>query len=71
MLEHTPVRICGPVEKGTHTGAGLLAGLVSWGGGVLEQAVPEGLPPMEGTCTEEICEELWPVERTDIGEVNG
>lgn len=44
MLEHTPVRICGPVEKGTHTGAGLLAGLVSWGV-ILEQAVPEGLIP--------------------------
>jgi len=32
MLEQAPGRTCGPVERGTHTGAGLLAGLVTpWG----------------------------------------
>lgn len=46
MLEHTSVRICGPMEKGTHT-AGVMAGLVSWGA-TLEQAMPEGLIPWKG-----------------------
>jgi len=31
-LEQTPGRTCGPMERGAHTGAGLLAGLVTpWG----------------------------------------
>jgi len=31
-LEQAPARTCGPMERGAHTGAGLLAGLVTpWG----------------------------------------
>jgi len=29
LLEQAPARTCGPVERGAHTGAGLLAGLVT------------------------------------------
>jgi len=28
-LQQAPDRTCGPMERGTHTGAGLLAGLVN------------------------------------------
>jgi len=32
VLEQAPARTCGPVERGAHAGAGLLAGLVTpWG----------------------------------------
>ena len=32
MLEQAPGRTCGPIERGAHGGAGLLAGLVTpWG----------------------------------------
>jgi len=32
VLEQTPGRTCGPVERAGHAGAGLLAGLVTlWG----------------------------------------
>jgi len=32
VLEQAPARTCGPVKRGAHTGAGLLAGLVTpWG----------------------------------------
>jgi len=37
--------LAGPVERGAHTGAGLLAGLVTPWGPMLEQPVPEGLQP--------------------------
>jgi len=31
-LEQAPARTCGPMERGAHAGAGLLAGLVTpWG----------------------------------------
>jgi len=29
MLEQAPRRICGPMERGAHTGAGYLAGLLT------------------------------------------
>jgi len=38
---------------------------------MLEQSVPEGLHPMEGTHTGAVCEELQPVGRTHNGEVCG
>ena len=32
VLEQAPARTCGPMERGAHAGAGLLAGLVTpWG----------------------------------------
>jgi len=34
---------------------------------MLEQLVPEGLHPMEGTHTGEVCEELKPIERIQAG----
>ena len=41
------------MERGAHAGAGagagFLAGLVTRGGPMLEQSVPEGLQPVEGT----------------------
>ncbi|GAB0181422.1 mitochondrial enolase superfamily member 1 [Grus japonensis] len=51
MLEQAPGRTGRPVERGAHTRAGLLAGLVDpWREDpTLEQFVPEGLHPMEET----------------------
>ena len=55
VLEQSPARTCGPVERGAHAGAGLLAGLVTpW-----------------GTQAGAVCEELQPVGRTHVGEVRG
>jgi len=39
------------------------------GGPMLEQPVPEGLNPAEGTHTGAGCEELQPMGRTHFGEV--
>lgn len=39
------------MEKGSHTGAGLLAGPETLWGTTLEQPVPEGMHPMEGIHT--------------------
>jgi len=38
---------------------------------MLEQSIPEGLHPMEGTHTGAVCEELQTVGRTHAGEVLG
>jgi len=38
---------------------------------MLEQPVPEGLHPMEGTHTGAVCEELKPMGRTCVREVCG
>lgn len=46
-LEQAPGGICDPVEKGTHAGTGLLAGIMT----------------PEGTHTRAICEELQPMGR--------
>ena len=51
--------------------AGLLAGLVTPWGATLEQPVPEGLHPVEGTHAGAVHEELQPMGRTHIGEVCG
>jgi len=61
VLEQAPGRTCGPVERGAHAGAGLLAGLVTLWGPTLEQPVPEGLHPVGGTHAGAVCEELQPV----------
>ena len=58
-------------ERGAHTGAGLLAGLVTPWGPTLEQPVPEGLHPVGRAQAGAVCEELQPVGRTHIGEVHG
>jgi len=65
-LVQAPARTCGPVERGPHAGAGLLAGLVT-----LKQPVPEGLHPVGRTHAWAVCEELQPVGRTHVGEVCG
>jgi len=59
------------VERGVRTGAGLLAGLVTPWGPTLEQPVPEGLHPVEGTHAGAVREELQPIGRTHAGEVCG
>ncbi|GAB0191968.1 EH domain-containing protein 4 [Grus japonensis] len=41
------------------------------GGPTLEQSVPEGLHPVEGTYAGAVREELQPVGRTHVGEVHG
>jgi len=64
-------RTCGPVERGAHTGAGLLAGFVTPWGPTLEQPVPEGLHPMGRTHAGAVHEELQPKGRTLVGEVCG
>ncbi|GAB0187278.1 hypothetical protein GRJ2_001193100 [Grus japonensis] len=69
-LEQAPGRTCDPMERGAHTGAGLLAGLVTLWGPTLEQSVPEGLHLMEETHAGAVHEELQPVGRTHI-EVHG
>jgi len=38
---------------------------------MLEQPVPEGLHPVEGTQAGAVCEELQPVGRTHVREVHG
>jgi len=59
------------MEKGAHAEAGLLAGLVTPWGPTLEQPVPEGLHPVEGTHAEAVRGELQPVGRTHTGEFRG
>ena len=71
MLEQASGRTCRPVERGAHTGAGLLARLVTPQGSTLEQAVPEGLHPMEGTHAVAVHEELQRVERNCFRAVRG
>jgi len=70
-MEQAPVRTCGPVERGAHARAGLLAGLVTPWGATLEQPVPEGLQTVGRDHTGAVCEELQPVGRTHVGEVRG
>ena len=53
-----------PVERGVHTRAGLLAGLATPWGPKLEQPVPEGRHPVEGTHAGTVHEELQPIGRT-------
>lgn len=60
MLECVPGRSCGPMERGVHSRAGLLADHVP----TLEQPVPKGLHPMEETQAWAINKELQPVGRT-------
>jgi len=61
-LEQALNRTCGPMERGAHAGAGLLAGLVTpWAGPTLEQPVPEGLNPVGRTHIGEVCGGLSPV----------
>jgi len=71
MLEQAAARTCRPVERGAHTRAGLLAGLVTPWGPTLEQPVPEGLHPVGRTQAGAVPKELHPVGRTHIGEVCG
>jgi len=59
------------MEREAHARAGLLAGLVTPWGPTLEQPVPEGLHPVEGTHAGAVREELQPMGRTCIGEVHG
>lgn len=61
MLEEKSGRPCGPMERGPHTGAGLLGGLlILWG----TLSVPMG-----GTCAETGHAELQPKKYT--GEIFG
>jgi len=66
MVEQAPGKICGPLERGPHTRAGFLAGLVTlWGthaGAVCEDMSWEGLTldlfmehclPWEGSAPEQ------------------
>ena len=71
MLEQVPARTCGPVERGAHAGAGLLAGLVTPWVPTMEQPVPEGLQPVGRIHAGAVCEELQPVGRTHIEKVCG
>jgi len=55
VLEQAPGRTYGPMGRGAHTGAGLLAGLVT----------------LWGTHPGAVCERLFSMGRTHIGEVCG
>jgi len=68
-MEQAPARTCGPVERGAHAGAGLLAGLVTPWGPMLEQPVSEELHSMGRTHGGAVREELHPMGRTHFGEV--
>jgi len=65
-LEQAPARTCGPMERGAHARAGLLAGLVTPWGTVshqrdlmLEQGKSVRSPPPEGQgAAETMCDEL-------------
>jgi len=70
VVEQAPARTCGPVERGAHAGADLLAGLVTLWGPTLDQPVPEGMHPMGRTHAGVVREELQPVGRTHVGEVH-
>ena len=59
-MEQAPARTCGPVERGAHAGAGLLAGLVtSWEGPTLEQFM-KSCSPWEGLMLEKFVENCLP-----------
>ncbi|RMC15877.1 hypothetical protein DUI87_08082 [Hirundo rustica rustica] len=69
LWETHPGKICGSMERGAHTGAGLLAGLVTlWGN---QQSIPEGLHPAEETCSGAVRGELQAVGRFHVGEIPG
>lgn len=68
MLGQAPGGICGPMERGAHAGAGLLAGLVTSQGPTLEQSAPEGL---EGTHDGALQEELHLTGGAHVEEVCG
>jgi len=70
-VEQAPGRTCGPVERGAHAGAGLLAGLICRRGPTLEQSVPEGLHPMARNHAGAVCEELQSMGSTHVGAVCG
>ncbi|PKU40823.1 hypothetical protein llap_8879 [Limosa lapponica baueri] len=70
MLEQAPGRTCGPVERGTHAGADLLAGLVTpWKGPMLEQLV-KNCSRWEGLMLEKFRKDCLPWEglHTQAGE---
>jgi len=61
VLEWAPGGTCGPVERGAHAGAGLLAGLLTpWKEPILEQLV-KSCSPWEGLTLEKFVENclLW------------
>jgi len=64
VLEQASARTCGPVGRGAHTGADMLAGLVTLWGPTLEQSVPEGLQLVGRTHIGELCGELSPMRGT-------
>jgi len=59
------------VEREAHARVGLLEGLVTLWGPTLEQPVPEGLHPVEGTHAGAVQAGLHSVGRTHVGEVFG
>ena len=71
MLEQVPGRTCGPMERGAHARAGLVAWLMTLWGTTLEQPIPEGLHPVGRTHAGALPEELQPVGSTHVGEVCG
>ncbi|RMC12860.1 hypothetical protein DUI87_10385 [Hirundo rustica rustica] len=62
MLEQTPDRTCGFMERGHHAGAGLLSELVT-PQGTQAGAIPEGLKPVEWTCSGVLVKNCSPWER--------
>lgn len=67
-MEQVPGRTCDPVKRGAHIGVGLLTGLVTLWGPILELSVPEGLHPEEGGPHDgTVCEGLFPGEGPHAG----
>jgi len=67
MLEQAPGRTCGPMERGAHDGADLLAGLVTLWGTHAGAVCPEGVHPMGRTPAGEVHEGLQTMGRTHVG----
>jgi len=69
MLEQAPARTCGPVERGAHAGAGLLAracdsvGDPRWSSLFLKSCSPWQGPTLE----QFVAEGLYPMGRTHAG----
>ncbi|KAJ7409082.1 hypothetical protein WISP_116751 [Willisornis vidua] len=57
---------CGPVDKGTHAGAGFLTGMVACGRPMLKQSFPERLYFMGSTYSTAVLEGLQPMAGTHL-----
>lgn len=65
-----PMEEQAPGKRGTHMGAGFLAETAACEGTMLEVSVPGGLYPLETINAGAVLEELQPIGRTQVRQVN-